>query len=1411
MPVAFQPTSDTFNSNNAGSATSFSISVFPASTSAVNQVVIAYLQLQPIGANPTSVAMTYGGQAMTLLTSANSPNAPSSVYYVFGRVIGNTTATGTVQATWTNACRVALWGGIFNNVKQTSIAAAATGATSVSGSSNTGDVTIACGDGDMIVGACISSSSSATADTECQASTTCVTSFRETIACAPNPSLGNTSNTIHFTVSPSANFVTQAVNLVSDSVLQNLGTANNLAVGSPTFGTPLSGRAYPVTSLTVGPPTFSAPAFTSTAPPGVNFDVKSPGAGFIVSGTDPFISTPITVGAGANRALLVGLTCPSAKGVDYSAGLILRWDFAGASQLMTLLGFDAATGLYLYGLLNPNAGIKQLRVEGWGGAGASVAVSAISFTGVVQTSAAAAFTNFTKTTGTITNGSVTVATNVNDMVAAIYNGNVATVDQNQWWIDDGTTGAGGGNYARSTSTSRTLSATSTSGRGNVVALGINLVQIITATPIVATSLAVAPPAFDQPVFAQKHVLPSPIGFTVFPPDVTASVLAQVHVMSANGLATSPPTLGGPSITTVHTLIANALAVAPLTLGQGAFSQSGIFSAVGFAVSPPAFAAPVLAQKQVFAANALATSALTFGAPVASVTSLLSANGFAVAPPTFGQPVLKDVINATANDLAVGALTITTAAIAQKQVLAANALAIPALALGTPSMVQAATLTATSLAVQPLTFGQPALGQKHALVGAWAPASPVLGAAVMTVPTVVMFVSKLNFGGLPVIENLTADPYDMLTGMTVGSGTDRALLVAITVAGVKGTDYANYLTVTWDYGSSNQQMTLIGSKVASNLNIILYGLVNPASGSRTLRVQGSGGTAKYSIAAIAFNNVRQASVATAFANYTVASDITTLATVTVPCADGDMVAALFSVPLGPGFVSPIEWWHGTTVTSLAAGNYTVGASPSKTLTVNQNDAGVWDAIGVDVVLSVINVPITASGFSVGIPSFSAPVMVVPKQFFANSFAVSPPTFTAPAFSQNNVFAATALADSPPTFGTPAIGQKQVLPLASSFAVSALALGTPGLFIARVFAAPPAFSTGDLTFGEPALGQKYVFAAGYVPVQPGIGVPDLVQKHVLPAATALAVSAPTVPAAPFGAGRLIAAQGLALSALALAPGALAQTHALVASGLTVSAPVPAVVPFGLQRILTALSVVVGSPTFLPPPGIDKTAFLTAPALVLGAPDFGEAPGVGEILPPLVWPLIRLKRWSNDPGSEFYDDDHSQNEGPVKQAIFANLNDDFEFTISQLSLVGRTSGGRGPAETIQAVDPLYLFDRKLFIDWSDVELLQSAMLAEIEDRTDAVANEAATRTAIDNGIIAAINALSDSITTAIGSNSAAIAANTAAIAANTAAIVTLGRDIEGLRRIGVAPAPAWRNMIARDLVAGTPALGTPLLGVH
>ena len=112
-----------------------------------------------------------------------------------------------------------------------------------------------------------------------------------------------------------------------------------------------------------------------------------------------------------------------------------------------------------------------------------------------------------------------------------------------------------------------------------------------------------------------------------------------------------------------------------------------------------------------------------------------------------------------------------------------------------------------------------------------------------------------------------------------------------------------------------------------------------------------------------------------------------------------------------------------------------------------------------------------------------------------------------------------------------------------------------------------------------------------------------------------------------------------------------------------------------------------------------------MVIGNPVF-TSPGLGIIARPEVSFACRDERWSYDPNAKWYDEDHDQDEKPVKQSIFTNLNDALNLMVSAGTLVGRTSPGRGLAQTIQPAAPLYVADFKLQID-STVLLTRIAQL--------------------------------------------------------------------------------------------------------
>src|SRR5688572_30737910 len=72
-----------------------------------------------------------------------------------------------------------------------------------------------------------------------------------------------------------------------------------------------------------------------------------------------------------------------------------------------------------------------------------------------------------------------------------------------------------------------------------------------------------------------------------------------------------------------------------------------------------------------------------------------------------------------------------------------------------------------------------------------------------------------------------------TGLTIAAGTDRALIAQITTS----SQLETITGVVWDPAGANQPMTLIGTAeaVGDIGECWLYGLVNPATGNKTLRV------------------------------------------------------------------------------------------------------------------------------------------------------------------------------------------------------------------------------------------------------------------------------------------------------------------------------------------------------------------------------------------------------------------------------------------------------------------------------------------------------------------------------------------------------------------------------------------------
>jgi hypothetical protein len=354
--------------------------------------------------------------------------------------------------------------------------------------------------------------------------------------------------------------------------------------------------------------------------------------------------------------------------------------------------------------------------------------------------------------------------------------------------------------------------------------------------------------------------------------------------------------------------------------------------------------------------------------------------------------------------------------------------------------------------------------------------------------------------------------------------------------------------------------------------------------------------------------------------------------------------------------------------------------------------------------VLSPPVTliASTLATSSPALERPVIGLTA--VAVPFVVGPPALQAGFLLQTHVLGATGFATGAPAISVPAAVGAVPIP-AVSLAVAAPAVGvqtigqTHVLGMGTLAAGRPGFSSAILTIVGVTSGYPLITGA------PGLGTAVLAQTHSL------------------------ATAGLAGGLPAFGVGILAQTHVLASPGLAVPS-IGLAFPFaGIVGQTAAVPLIAGRPVLETSwVGLLGLVFrLTAPGLAVSSPVIGTGREAG--FAPMVWLRNRLKWWqTTDPNGRYYDEDGTENGGLVQEAIFSNLNDEIELTVAELTLVGRTAGGRGPAEMITAELPLFLFEGKLSIDWSRVDGLEFGLAAEIGARQAAVAANTSAIAALD-----------------------------------------------------------------------------------
>lgn len=182
----------------------------------------------------------------------------------------------------------------------------------------------------------------------------------------------------------------------------------------------------------------------------------------------------ITVGSGSNRVLIATLCLGVANTVSSPSA---TWDSGGSNQSMTLIGSvttgSAGSVAYaaLFGLRNPTAGTKTLAFS-WTGANFP-SCEAISFTGVTQTSDAAAFAHFNSSPGA-GGQAINITSATNNMVVGLFaaTGSLTSINNTQIYLD--TTSNGDDSAACRAAGAATVSISTVGGGGSVIC-GVDIV------------------------------------------------------------------------------------------------------------------------------------------------------------------------------------------------------------------------------------------------------------------------------------------------------------------------------------------------------------------------------------------------------------------------------------------------------------------------------------------------------------------------------------------------------------------------------------------------------------------------------------------------------------------------------------------------------------------------------------------------------------------------------------------------------------------------------------------------------------------------------------------------------------------------------------------------------------------------
>lgn len=196
-------------------------------------------------------------------------------------------------------------------------------------------------------------------------------------------------------------------------------------------------------------------------------------------------------------------------------------------------------------------------------------------------------------------------------------------------------------------------------------------------------------------------------------------------------------------------------------------------------------------------------------------------------------------------------------------------------------------------------------------------------------------------------------------LTVGSGTNRALLVQVITVTVGATP-TSVISAEWDVFGTPQFLTQISaftdttSFAANAIRGELWGLIAPTSGNLTLEVVLDASASYFIVQATSFEGAKQVSVATTFINASDTAGNSTTASISISGVAGDIAIAQHVNALKIGGFSAVDQTQigiSNTTSFNWASNYGPG-SASTTLTATNASSTPWHSQGVDVVSVVI---------------------------------------------------------------------------------------------------------------------------------------------------------------------------------------------------------------------------------------------------------------------------------------------------------------------------------------------------------------------------------------------------------------------------------------------------------------------------